>query len=175
MTTTQTTDISADSALRATITQFLATEARLLDEGRENEWLDLLDEEMHYEVPIRQATEPRSDEYSQPAYRLYDSKTHLRTRMARLETGLAYSEVPPSRTMRLVGSIEITVTEAPDVVSVASSILVYRQRGIDPHFDLIPARRIDTIRLTEAGPLLLTRRVLNVETSLETPNLAVIL
>lgn len=168
-------NVSIDAGLRAIITQFLAHESRLLDEGREEEWLDLLDEDLLYEVPIRQASEPRSQEYSQVGYRMRDTKEHMRTRIARLNTGIAYSEVPPSRTLRLVGSIEITPTDMTDVVAVTSALLVYRQRGIDPYFDLIPARREDRIRLTPASPLLLSRRVLNTETSLETPNLAVIL
>ncbi|WP_411733440.1 aromatic-ring-hydroxylating dioxygenase subunit beta [Paeniglutamicibacter sp.] len=175
MTVTENSNLATAADLRAAITQFLATESRLLDEGREAEWLDLLDEDVLYEVPIRQASDPRSREYAQPGYRMRDTKAHLRTRIERLATGIAYSEVPPSRTMRLVGSIEITPTDRADVIAVASALLLYRQRGIDPHFDLVPARREDTIRITAEGPRLLTRRVLNTETSLETPNLAVFL
>lgn len=157
------------------VTQFLGLEARLLDEGREKEWLDLLDEDLSYQVPIRSATEPRTDEFASVGYRLKDTKTHMRTRISRLDTGIAYSEVPPSRTMRLVGSILVLPTDSPDIVEVHSSILLYRQRGIDPYFDLLPARRVDHIRLTDDGLRLLRRQVLHTETSLETPNLAVIL
>jgi len=35
------------------ILEFLYTEAELLDEGRELEWLDLLDEEISYRMPVR--------------------------------------------------------------------------------------------------------------------------
>lgn len=178
MTTTETpknTSVASDAELRAVVTQFLALEARLLDEGREEDWLDLLDDDLIYEVPKRQATEPRSDEYAQQGWRIRDTKTHMRTRIDRLNTGIAYSEVPPSRTLRVVGSIEIQGTDAPDVVAVSSALMLYRQRGIDPHFDLVPARREDTLRLTAAGPKLLSRRVLNTEVTLATPNLAVIL
>lgn len=177
MTSTDSTiaDVSADAQLRAVITQFLALEARLLDEGREEQWLELLDEDMLYEVPIRQATEPRSEEFDQTGFRMRDTKAHLRTRIDRLGTGLAYSEVPPSRTLRVVGSIEIRPTDRAEVLEVASAVLLYRQRGIDDYFDLVPARREDTIRISAEGPKLLTRRVLTTETSLQTPNLAVIL
>lgn len=168
-------NVSEDAQLRAVITQFLALEARLLDEGKEEQWLDLLDEELIYEVPIRQATEPRSEEFAQTGFRVRDTKTHMRTRIDRLGTGLAYSEVPPSRTLRVVGSIEIRPTDRAEVLEVASAVLLYRQRGIDDYFDLVPARREDTIRISTEGPKLLTRRVLTTETSLQTPNLAVIL
>ncbi|WP_127126303.1 aromatic-ring-hydroxylating dioxygenase subunit beta [Georgenia sp. SYP-B2076] len=169
------TGAATDAELRAVITQFLATEARLLDDGREEEWYGLLDDDLVYEVPVRQATEPRSREFSQRGIRVRDTKAHIRTRIDRLGTGLAYSEVPPSRTLRVVGSIEIRGTDSPDVVAVSSALLLYRQRGIDPYFDLIPVRREDTIRLTAAGPRLLSRRALTTETSLATPNLAVFL
>jgi 3-phenylpropionate/cinnamic acid dioxygenase small subunit len=92
-----------------------------------------------------------------------------------LHTGIAYSEVPPSRTLRVVGSVEVAPTGDPYVIEVYSALLVYRQRGIDPHFDLIPARRNDRLRLTAAGPRLLSREVILTETSLKTPNLGVFL
>jgi 3-phenylpropionate/cinnamic acid dioxygenase small subunit len=156
-------------------TQFLGLEAKLLDEGREEEWYELLDDELLYVIPIRQATEPRSAEIDRTAYRLRDTKAHVRTRIDRVATGIAYSEVPPSRTMRLVGSILANPTERPDVIAVSSSVLVYRQRGIDAHFDLIPCRRNDELRLTADGARLLSREVILTEVALGTPNLGVFL
>ncbi len=166
---------AVDATTYTTIAQFLGREARLLDEGREDEWLELLDDELLYTVPSRQSTEPRSDEINRSAWRIRDTKAHVATRIARVNTGHAYSEVPPSRTMRLVGSIEVVATAQPDVVEAYSSLLVCRQRGIDVHFDLIPCRRNDLIRLTDAGPRLLAREVILTETSIKTPNLAVFL
>jgi 3-phenylpropionate/cinnamic acid dioxygenase small subunit len=167
--------LSSRDDLHAQISHFLAREARLLDEGREEEWYELLDDNILYTIPIRQSTEPRSMEINRSAFRLRDTKAHIRTRLDRLHTGMAYSEVPPSRTMRLVGSIEITGTPEVDLVDVTSALLVYRQRGIDPHFDLIPCRRNDRLRLISDGVRLLTREVILTETVLATPNLAVIL
>jgi len=161
--------------LLATVNQFLALEARLLDEGREEEWFELLDDDVLYTIPIRQATEPRANEIDRTAFRVRDTKAHLRTRVDRIGTGMAYSEAPPSRTMRLVGSVEITGMPDPDLVDVSSALLVYRQRGIDAHFDLIPCRRNDRLKLTRDGVRLLRREVVLTETVLATPNLAVIL
>lgn len=159
----------------ALVAQFLGMESRLLDEGREEEWFELLDDDLLYTIPIRQATEPRSNEVNRAAFRVRDTKAHVRTRLDRVETGIAYSEVPPSRTLRLVGSVEVEATDQPDVVEASSSLILYRQRGIDPHFDLIPCRRNDRVRLTPAGPRLLSREVILTETSLATPNLGVFL
>lgn len=177
MTTAATIDAarSADPALHTLAAQFLAHEARLLDEGREEDWFTLLDDDLLYTIPIRQATEPRSNEVDRSSFRVRDTKTHVRTRLDRINTGIAYAEVPPSRTLRVVGGVEVAPTDEPDVIAVFSSLLLYRQRGIDPHFDLIPCRRNDRLRLTPAGPRLLSREVILTETSLATPNLGVIL
>ncbi|MFI8092133.1 aromatic-ring-hydroxylating dioxygenase subunit beta [Streptomyces sp. NPDC086080] len=167
--------LAVDPATYTLVAQFLAHEARLLDEGREEEWFALLDDELLYTVPARRSTEPRSMEVDRTAWRIRDTKAHIRTRIARTNTGHAYSEVPPSRTMRLVGGVEVRTTDEPGVVEAYSSLLLYRQRGIDVHFDLVPCRRNDRVRLTDAGPRLLSREVILTETSLKTANLGVFL
>ena len=96
---------SGDTELQNIATQFLALESKLLDEAREEEWYQLLDPELLYVIPIRQATEQRSDEVNRAAFRVRDTLAHVRLRIDRLSTGNAYSEIPPSRTMRLVGSV----------------------------------------------------------------------
>jgi 3-phenylpropionate/cinnamic acid dioxygenase small subunit len=77
--------------------------------------------------------------------------------------------------LRVVGSVEVEEIDRPEVIKVSSALLVYRQRGIDPHFDLIPCRRYDPLRLTPSGPRLLSREIVLTETALATPNLGVIL
>ncbi len=165
----------ADAALQNTATQFLALESKLLDEAREEDWFQLLDADLLYVIPIRQATERREDEVNRKAYRVRDTLAHVRLRIDRLATGVAYSEIPPSRTMRLVGSVLATHTDQHDVIAVSSAVLLYRQRGIDPHFDLLPYRRNDTLRLTPDGPRLLSREILLTEVALGTPNLGLFL
>lgn len=167
--------VAVDTATYTLAAQFLALEARLLDEGRDDEWLELLDEDLLYTVPARQAALPLSEEINRHAWRIRDTKAHVVTRVKRGDGGHAYSEVPPSRTSRLVGSILVERTEREDVIAVFSTLLLYRQRGIDVHFDLIPARRNDLLRLTAEGPRLLRREVILTETTLKTPNLGVFL
>src|SRR5882757_541984 len=117
MTTTSATSaaMTVDAEIYAVATQFLALEARLLDEGREEEWYALLDDELRYTIPIRQAAEPRSNEVDRTTFRLRDTKAHVRTRIDRANTGIAYSQVPPSRTLRVVGSVEVHRTDDADV------------------------------------------------------------
>jgi 3-phenylpropionate/cinnamic acid dioxygenase small subunit len=166
--------VGVDADLHGRVAQLLGLEAKLLDEGREEEWFQLLDDEFVYSIPSRQATERRSDEVNRSSYRVRDTKAHIRLRLDRLATGNAYSEIPPSRTMRVVGSIVVDGV-AGDIVRVSSSLLLYRQRGIDEHFDLIPCRRNDTLRRTGDGLKLLTREVILTEVGIATPNLVVFL
>jgi len=184
MTTIETTEYAAaadhqrplaDPELQHLATQFLALESKLLDEANEEDWFKLLDPGLIYTIPIRQATEKRSDEVDRTAYRVRDTLAHVRLRIDRLATSQAYSEIPPSRTMRLVGSVLARRTDQEDVISVSSAVLLYRQRGIDPHFDLIPYRRNDELRLTADGPRILRREILLTEVAIATPNLGLFL
>lgn len=153
--------------------EFLAIEAKLLDERRFWEWYALLDDDIVYHVPLRQARMSFDDEVPNGAYRLYDSKKHLETRLKRIDSGAAWAETPPSRTLRVVGSLLVETGERPDVIVAESALLMYRQRGHDDRGDVIPVRRRDQLRLTADGVRLLRRDALITEAVLQTPNLGV--
>lgn len=162
-------------ATREQIHQFLANEALLLDERRFDEWFALLDDEICYEVPLRIGMTNYQDEFPGNAYRILDKKAHIKTRIDRLATGQAWAEVPPSRTLRVIGSIMIEATEQTDIVNVHSATIMYRQRGHDEAGDVIPYRRVDTLKLTEHGVRLLKRKAILTDAVLRTPNLGVFL
>lgn len=153
--------------------EWLATEAKLLDERRFWEWFAMLDDELVYHVPLREARLDYAAEFPAGAYRLMDTKAHVETRIKRLDTGAAWAETPPSRTLRVVGSVIVTPTERDDVIAVESALLLFRQRGHGDVGDTIPVRRQDQLRLTDAGPRLLRREALITEVVLMTPNLGV--
>lgn len=155
--------------------EFLATEAKLLDERRFREWFALLDDDIVYHVPLRQARLAFEDETPPGAYRILDTKSHIETRIKRLESGAAWAETPPSRTLRVVGSLLVETTDRPDVIVAESALLMYRQRGHDDRGDVIPVRRRDQLKLTAAGVRLLRRDALITEAVLTTPNLGVFL
>jgi 3-phenylpropionate/cinnamic acid dioxygenase small subunit len=160
--------------LRDAVTQFLALEAMLLDEGRFEEWLDLLDENLLYMAPIRSGSEHREEELAGGGYRFNDSKDLIRVRLKRIQTGKGYSELPYSRTVRSVSSIYLSGIE-DGVVSVSSAFIVFRQRGNDAHSDTLHGRRDDKLRVTSDGLRLLSRRINLAEVSLSTPNLGIFL
>ncbi|TCB41734.1 phenylpropionate dioxygenase [Acinetobacter terrestris] len=164
-----------DYATREQIHHFLSNEALLLDQRRFDEWFALLDDEIVYEVPLRIGMSNYKDEFPGEAYRILDKKAHIKTRIDRMATGQAWAEVPPSRTLRLIGSIMIEATEQADVVQVHSAVIMYRQRGHDEAGDVIPYRRLDTLKLTAQGIQLLKRKAILTDAVLRTPNLGVFL
>lgn len=154
--------------------EFLATEAKLLDERRFDEWYDLLDDDIVYHVPIREAQIEYADEHAGGGYRIRDNKPLIRVRIDRLKSGFAWAEVPPSRTTRMVGSV-LAEAKEDGTIAAESALIVYRQRGHDAPGELIPARRHDVLRLTPDGPRLLRRDVYIAEVVLTTSNLGVFL
>lgn len=159
-------DIAAD---------FLAREALLLDERRFRDWYALLADDLQYDIPIRIAMRDYAAEFPEGAYRISDSKAHIHIRINRLESDHAWAEVPPSRTLRVVGSLLVEPGERADEIAVISAMLLYRQRGSDEPGDVIPVRRHDVLRLGAGGVQLCKRRALITETVLHTPNLGVFL
>ena len=153
--------------------QFLAREAKLLDERRFEEWVAMIHEDIVYEVPLRQARQDYADEYVGAGYRLRDTLAHIKVRIARLRSGYAWAETPPSRTLRVVGSILVEKAETVGDLLVDSALLIYRQRGNADPGDIIPVRRSDVIRITDKGGLLVSRRAVIPDTVLQTPNLGV--
>jgi N,N-dimethyl phenylurea N-demethylase beta subunit len=163
-----------DDWARGVASDFLALEAKLLDERRFDEWLELVDDEVVYEIPVRMAALTYEAETQEGAFRIRDDKNLLRVRVARLNTGQAWAEVAPSRTVRVVGSVLASRGEGA-TLNVESALLLYRQRGHEGPGDIIPVRRTDVLRVTDTGPKLLSRRALIAEAVLQTSNLGVFL
>lgn len=165
-----------NSDVEFAIRQFLGLEAMLLDNGRLEEWVGLLDESILYEIPLRISARKREDEFPKGAFRMHEDMAMIRKRLERMGTAENWAEDPASRTLRTVGSIFIEAHEADGIYRVHSALSLYRQRAIDRAYEWIPARRIDRIKIDEAdGCRLVRRTIILAETILQTPNLAVFL
>jgi len=92
-----------DSALREECRMLLEREARLLDQGRFEEWLGLFSAECLYWVP---ATPAGGDPRREVAV-AFDDRRRLEDRIYRLRTGSAWSQTPASRTVRMVTNVEV--------------------------------------------------------------------
>jgi benzoate/toluate 1,2-dioxygenase beta subunit len=116
-----------DPALLDSVHAFLAREARLLDENRFEEWLALFAPECAYWVPgAPGATDPLKE-----IAVCFDDRRQLEGRIYRLRTGHAWSQVPPSRTVRLVSNVEVFSAAEPDLYMVRSVFLTTEMRAGD--------------------------------------------
>ncbi len=80
------------------IAHFLRREARLIDEKRLDEWLELFSEDAHYWVP---ATPGQPDALNHNSL-AYEDKLLLRLRVERLKSPRAYSQRPASRCLHVL-------------------------------------------------------------------------
>ncbi len=149
------------------VEQFFYREARLLDNRRFSEWLELFTDDLRYWMPTRSNRYPvnskaisildasryEEEEVSgedELAF-MEETKKTLEMRVARLDTGMAWAEDPPSRTRHIITNIEVEQTDSADQLQVYSNFLMYRNRG-ERDEDFYVGSREDVLR-REAGKL----------------------
>lgn len=103
--------------------QFLLHEARLLDDGKFDDWLALFTAEAWYWVP----SEPGQANPFETVSLIYDDRRLLETRVRRLASPRMYSQEPRSRTSRLVGNVMIEAS-GTDLATVRSKFLMIEYR-----------------------------------------------
>jgi benzoate/toluate 1,2-dioxygenase beta subunit len=86
--------------------QFLLHEARLLDDGKFDDWLALFTLDAWYWVP----SEPDQADPVETVSLIYDDRRLLETRVRRLASPRMYSQEPRSRTSRIIGNVTIEET-----------------------------------------------------------------
>ncbi|MCI0633543.1 MAG: aromatic-ring-hydroxylating dioxygenase subunit beta [Actinobacteria bacterium] len=112
-------------AIRDRLQALLYREARLLDQGQFEAWLDLYTLECLYWVPAT----PRGGDPRTEVAIAFDDRRRLEDRIYRLRTGYAWAQVPPSRTARLVSNVEVFGTEQRSVYMVRSTFVVNEFRA----------------------------------------------
>jgi 3-phenylpropionate/cinnamic acid dioxygenase small subunit len=171
-----------DHALLHSVEQFLYQEARLLDDRRFLEWLDLLADDIEYIMPTRYNRirgGPNEDwavekELAELPY-FEENKQSLTARVQRFYSGLAWAEEPPSRTRHLVSNVEVFPAEAGDEVRVYSNFLTYRSRleGLEGEFDFFIGRREDLLRREDGSWKLACRRIIPDDVVIRAQNLSI--
>jgi benzoate/toluate 1,2-dioxygenase beta subunit len=92
----------SDPATREQCRMLLHREARLLDQGRFEDWLAMYTEQCVYWVPATPGGDPRHE-----VAVTFDDRRRLEDRVYRLRTGHAWSQAPASRTVRMVSNVEV--------------------------------------------------------------------
>ena len=148
------------------VEQFLYREARLLDARRFHEWLELFSDDVRYWMASRSNRYPKTskaisildpDRYVEDDVGredelaiLDETKATLAGRVARLDTGMAWAEDPPSRTRHMIANIEVEPGDAEGELRVYSNFIVYRSRA-ETEQDFYVGARQDVLRRVEGG------------------------
>ena len=143
------------------IEQFLYREARLLDERKFHDWLDLLTDDIRYWMPVRSNRYPvtskaisildgsryEEGELSKEGELaiLDEDKDSLSRRVDRLDSGMAWAEDPPSRTRHFVSNVEVEPGATDSELKVYSNFIMYRTRG-ETEQDFYVGSREDVLR-----------------------------
>ncbi len=140
--------------------QRLYEEARVLDEERFRDWLDMLTDDVRYVMSMpercyrKDRTGQRREQWQ--AYIFDDDKDVLRMRIARLESGFVWSEDPRNVIRHLVHNVEVYRAPEPDTLCVHSLVEIHRNRLGGEEKRLL-ATRVDQWRAV-GGDYFLARR-----------------
>ena len=170
------------------VEQFLYREARLLDERRFHAWLELLTDDVRYWMPGRSTRYPERskaivildpDRYREEELRredelaiLDETKETLGRRIARLETGMAWAEDPPSRTRHMLSNIEVEPGDAATEIKVYANFMVYRSRS-ETEQDFYVGARQDVLRHVDGAWQIARRKIILDQTVLLAKNVSI--
>ena len=145
---------SATGLDRATVEESLVHEARLLDERRFRDWMELFAEDGTYWVPAVPDQESPFDQASL----FYDDRDLMRTRVERLEHPRIHVQTPPSRTAHLVGNVIVEEADAAKgEVLVGSTVIMVEYR--DDAQRVFAGRQRHRLRREEASFRIVQKRV----------------
>jgi len=122
----------------------LFDEARLLDQRRYDEWFMMLSDDVVYWVPCNGEGIDPNREISL----IYDDYDRLRDRIGRLNTGVAHSQSPPSKTCRLISNVQIDQT-SDATASTTSAFVLYELRHARQR--IFAGRYYHQLRFEEGG------------------------
>jgi 3-phenylpropionate/cinnamic acid dioxygenase small subunit len=170
--------------LLRTIEQLLYREARLLDQRQFRDWLELFTEDVHYWMPTRfnrlrdregaaERWEIEREIADEGESAFFDeTKETLELRVARLETGMAWAEDPPSRTRHVITNIEVEPTDSSEELRVYSNFVLYRSR-LETQEDWFVGGREDLIRRVDGQWRIARRKIIYDQAVSNAPNLSI--
>ena len=103
--------------------RLLATESLLLDSRRYEEWVELFEEDALYWIPL----DVSSTEGGESLNIAFEGPARLRQRVARLRSGIAHAQEPPSSTVHCYSSV-LVEDLSQETATVRSALLVVHCR-----------------------------------------------
>src|SRR5712691_8084513 len=154
--------VTPRQALWLELMPFYIHEAWLLDERKFKEWLDLFTDDVVYFMPRRKNVLRREAhrEVTRPGdlALIEDDRRYLEMRVARLDTGMAWGEDPPSRTRHLIGNLVAEPLDNGDVKA-KTAFLVYRSH-LETDHQLLSGSREDVLRRVNGAWKIAKRTIL---------------
>jgi 3-phenylpropionate/cinnamic acid dioxygenase small subunit len=153
--------------LKEEISEFLYQEAEMLDERNFAEWLDLLDDDIRYWMPMRRNV--KSNEMDREFTRagqdinwFDEGKETLERRVNQILTGVHWAEEPLSRIRHLITNVQLLnatpSSSDPTEVSVRCRFLVYRNR-VQTETDFLIGKREDTLKKVNGSWKIAERKI----------------
>jgi len=142
-------EMSESQALWLELMPFYTREAWLLDERKFKEWLDYFTDDVLYFMPRRKNV-PRRESAARELTPLGDlaileeDKRYLEMRVVRLDSGMAWSEEPASRTRHMIANLEAEMQPNGEVKA-RTAFLVYRSH-LETDSQLLSGYREDVLR-----------------------------
>ncbi len=170
---------SSDSRIAAMlrdreVERFYYDEAALLDAHRYEEWLALFADDAHYFMPIRRTRTQREldKEFTRPGEMAFfdDTREQLAARVAKLKTGRAWAEDPPSRTRHLITNVRV-IRDDGRTLEVECNFHLYRTRLHSEETSWIGSRR-DVLRRAGESFQIADRKIFLEQTVLLSRNLS---
>ena len=168
---------AAQQTLWFELMQFYIREAWLLDERKFKDWLDLFTDDILYFM-LRRKNVLRRELHREVTPLgdlaiLEEDKRYLEMRVARLDSGMAWAEDPPSRTRHLIGNLEAAPQDNGEVQA-RTAFLVYRSH-LETDHQLLSGSREDVLRQVAGGWKVAKRTILLDANVLLDKNLSVFL
>jgi len=152
--------VTPAQALWLDLMAFYTREAWLLDDRRLTEWLDLFTDDVFYFMPRRKNVLRRESHREVTALGdlalVEDDRQYLEMRVARLDTGMAWAEDPPSRTRHLIGNLEAEPLPSGEVKA-RTAFIVYRSH-LETDRQILAGSREDVLRRAAGGGWKIARR-----------------
>jgi p-cumate 2,3-dioxygenase beta subunit len=115
---------------RPEVEDLLYREARLLDEWRLDEWLQLYTDDARYVVP---ATDTPDGDPDRDLVLIDDDRGRMQSRVDRLNTRRAHREYPHSNTRHMVSNVELG-QRGDNTLDVTAAFAVFRFRAERSHY-----------------------------------------